>query len=224
VARRPLAPAPPADVVAERLAQLRARLESAGRDPSEVLILAVTKGFDTSAVESAFAAGLHEIGENYPDELLSKATAESPPVIWHMIGTIQRRVVKSLAPVVGCWQTVTRHEEVASLARYSPGTQVFIQVDTTGLANRNGCSPSEAPALVASAREAGLVTRGLMTIGPQGPPESARAGFDLVAFLARDLGLSEVSMGMSDDLEVAAAAGTTMLRVGRGLFGPRPGA
>jgi PLP dependent protein len=221
VARGPLASAPPAEVVASRLERLRDRLESAGRDPAEVVIVAVTKGFDESAPVVARQLGLLDIGENYPEELLEKA-ARDGSLRWHMLGTIQRRRIRALAPVVGCWQTVSRPEEVTTLSRFAPGVGVFVQVETTGLTQRNGCSPEEAPAVVQAAAQAGLEVRGLMTIGPPGGPQAAAPGFELVAKIARDLGLSELSMGMSDDIEVAAAAGSTMLRVGRALFGERP--
>jgi PLP dependent protein len=220
--------APPAEVVAERLAGIRLRIERAGGDPAAVRIVAVTKGFDASAPGAAYAVGLRDIGENYPDELVSKALQVSteagpgsPGLVWHMLGAIQRRRVKTLAPVVGCWQTVSRTEEVSSIASHSPGAMVFVQVDTSGAAGRNGCTPQDAPRVVASAREAGLAVRGLMTVGPLGSPDEARPGFDLVASLALALGLDELSMGMSDDIEVAVSSGSTMLRVGRALFGPR---
>jgi PLP dependent protein len=229
VAIGPLATAPPADLVAQRLNELRARLERTGRDPDEVTIVAVTKGFDESAPAVAIELGLWDIGENYPEELLEKARAVSavsgasaPRVRWHMLGGIQRRRVRALAPVVGCWQTVSRTEEVTSIAGLAPGAQVFVQVDTTGLDRRNGSAPEDVPGLVLSADRAGLVVRGLMTIGHQGSARRSAAGFELVAKIGRDLGLSELSMGMSDDIEVAVAAGSTMVRVGRALFGERP--
>jgi uncharacterized pyridoxal phosphate-containing UPF0001 family protein len=210
------------EVVAERLSALRRQVEDAGRDPSGVRIVAVTKGFDESAPAAAFAVGLRDIGENYADELLAKASsAAAPDVVWHMLGAIQRRRIKMLAQVVGCWQAVSRTEEISSLARLAPRAQVFVQVDTTGLPGRNGCGPAEAPGLVEAARSAGLTVRGLMTVGLQGPPEVVAVGFERVAALAADLALEELSMGMSDDLDVALRAGSTMLRVGRGLFGPR---
>ncbi len=221
MARGPLIAAPTVGVVADRLGQLTERIASAGGDPSVIRIVAVTKGFDSSAVRVAAELGLTDLGENYADELLSKAGDAAPGVIWHMIGTIQRRTIKALAPVVGCWQTVSRPEEISSLAAAAPGAQVFVQVDTTGLPGRNGGDPGEVPALVGAARDAGLVTRGLMTIGPPGDPSESRPGFELVASLAGDLGLREVSMGMTEDLEVAVRCGSTMLRVGRALFGPR---
>jgi uncharacterized pyridoxal phosphate-containing UPF0001 family protein len=214
--------APPAEVVADRLAGIRARIERQGRDPESVRIVAVTKGFDGSAPEAAYAAGLLDIGENYPDELLAKAGEPRPEgAVWHMLGAIQRRRIKTLACVVGCWQTVSREVEISSLAEHSPGTSVFIQIDTSGIAGRNGCTPDEAPSIVSAARDHGLDLRGFMTIGPLGPPAEAKPGFELVASLASDLGLGELSMGMSDDIEAAVSAGSTMVRVGRALFGPR---
>jgi hypothetical protein len=99
---------------------------------------------------------------------------------------------------------------------------VFVEVETTGIPGRNGCAPSEVPALVTSLRGAGLDVRGLMTVGPPGPTEESRPSFRITAELARELGLPEVSMGMTDDLEVALSEGSTMLRVGRALFGERP--
>ena len=201
---------------------IRERIEATGRDPHSVRVVAVTKGFGASAPEAAWAVGLRDVGENYPDELVAKAQAPGPPgSVWHMLGTIQRRRIKVLAPLVGCWQSVSREVEVTSIAEHAPRAAVFIQVDTSQIAGRNGCTPSETPRLVSFAREAGLMTRGLMTIGPPGPPEAAKPGFELVAALAAELGLSELSMGMSDDIEVAVSAGSTMVRVGRALFGPR---
>jgi hypothetical protein len=164
---------------------------------------------------------LEEIGENYAAELLQKAGRQVGEVTWHMIGKIQRRTIRGLAPVVGCWQTLTRLQEVTSLSAAAPGAQVFVQVDTTGLPGRNGCDPGQVPDLVKAARDAGLVTRGLMTVGPPGDPSGSVPGFELVASLARDLGLRELSMGMTEDLETAVRSGSTMLRVGRALFGSR---
>lgn len=214
--------APPAEMVAERLLGIRMRIEAAGRDPDAVRVVAVTKGFDASAPEAAWAVGLRDIGENYPDEIVSKAQVQGPSdSILHMLGAIQRRRVTTLASLVGCWQTVSREAEVTSIAEHAPGAPIFIQVDTSQIAGRNGCTPKETPGLVRLAQEAGLLTRGLMTIGPTGPPASAKPGFEQVASLAHDLGLTELSMGMSDDIEVAVRAGSTMVRVGRALFGPR---
>ncbi len=233
VPARVLADAPPVDVVVARVAALRRRIEVAGRDPAGVRIIAVTKSFAAGAVDAARQAGLYDIGENYAEELLTKAAAveaaavdapgdQAPAPRWHYLGAVQRRRVRALAPVVSCWQTLSRVVEGTSIASSAPGATVLVEVDTTGAPGRNGCAPSEVPALVASLRGEGLDVRGLMTVGPPGPAEQSRPAFRLTARLARDLGLSEVSMGMTDDLDVALSEGSTMVRVGRALFGERP--
>lgn len=213
--------------VAGRLDSVRLRIERAGGDPSAVRIVAVTKGFGPDAVRAARAAGLHDIGENYANELVAKAAelqgdASSPsPVRWHFLGAIQRNKVARLAPVVGVWQSVSRAEEGARIARFAPDATVFVEVDTTGRSGRNGCAPDDVRALVPRLRDTGLDVRGLMTVAAPGP-EAAALAFSTVRALADELALEERSMGMTDDLEAAVRAGTTMVRMGRALFGERP--
>ncbi len=219
------------DRVSERLSRVRDRITATGRDAASVRIVAVTKGFGAPAIRAAFEAGLMDIGENYASELLSKAAvSDLPAVRWHYIGAIQRRSVARLAPIVGCWETLCRSQEIETVARRAPGACVLIQVDLTdstrspsrsATALRNGSPPDEVPGLVAEAVSAGLDVEGLMAVGPRGSPEAARPGFRLVAELARSLGLRELSMGMTDDMEIALEEGSTILRVGRGLFGDR---
>lgn len=210
--------------VAERLAEVRRRIAAAGADPSAVTVLAVTKGFDVTAVRAAMSVGLVEVGENYAAELLSKAAALAPgeQPRWHFLGAVQRRKVRDLAPVVGCWQALSRLVEGEAIARHAPGASVFVEVDVAGVAGRPGVSWDEAPALVEGLRRLELDVRGLMAVGPAGPPELARPVFRRLAALAGALELAELSMGMTDDLEVAVAEGATMVRIGRALFGPRP--
>jgi uncharacterized pyridoxal phosphate-containing UPF0001 family protein len=210
------------EVVAERLDAVRSRIERAGRDPAEVRIVAVTKGFGAPAAEAARAVGLADVGENYGSELLSKAPMVAPGVSWHFLGAVQRRQVKRLAAVVGCWETVCRLVEGEEIARHASGSAVLVEVEATGMAGRNGCLPDEVAGLVDDLRQLPLDVRGLMTVGPLGPPAQARPVFRTVARLAEELGLPELSMGMSKDLEVAVTEGATMVRIGRALFGDRP--
>jgi pyridoxal phosphate enzyme (YggS family) len=207
------------DPVADRLAEVRRRIEGAGGDPKRVRIVAVTKGFGPDAVEAAVAAGLFDLGENYAQELAAKAPGAPAKVRWHFLGRVQRNKVKALAPRVSCWQSVDRVPLGEALAARAPGAAVLVQVNVTGQANRTGCSWEEAPTLVGALRGAGLDVRGLMAVGPHDQPGPA---FRRLAALAADLGLDELSMGMSGDLEEAVAAGSTMVRVGSALFGPRP--
>jgi pyridoxal phosphate enzyme (YggS family) len=227
-----LSPAPTAGAGQDRRAQLmarrevlRARIAGAGGDPDKVSVLAVTKGFGAEAGRTAVDCGLVDLGENYARELLAKAEgAQGWPVVprWHFIGAIQRNKVRALSPRVHLWHTVSRAVEGDEIARWAPGARVLIQVDLVGRPGRNGCRPEEVPGLVAAIGQVGLDVRGLMTVGPPGPPESARPVFRQLARMARDLGLPELSMGMTADLEVAVQEGTTMIRVGEALFGPRP--
>jgi uncharacterized pyridoxal phosphate-containing UPF0001 family protein len=203
---------------------LRARIAKVGGDPAAVAVIAVTKGFEAEVGRTAVACGLVDLGENYGQELLAKAeAAERWPVAprWHFIGSIQRNKVRALASRVHLWHTVARAVEGEEIARWAPGGRVLVQVDLVGRAGRNGCRPDEAGSLVAGLTAVGLEVRGLMTVGPQGPPESARPVFRRLAAMARDLGVPELSMGMTADLEVAVEEGATMIRVGEGLFGPR---
>jgi uncharacterized pyridoxal phosphate-containing UPF0001 family protein len=215
------------ETVARRLEVLHGRIERAGGDPARVTVLAVTKGFGVDAVRAALGSGLTEIGENYADELVDKARAfevVSPAAPhWHYLGAIQRRKVPRLAPLVTCWQSVARATEGAAIAREAHGRTVLVQVDTTGMAGRNGVPPESVPALVETLGEMGLDVVGLMTLAPR-DPGGARTAFRTVRALADDLGLPERSMGMTDDLELAVAEGSTMVRIGRGLFGDRPSA
>ena len=208
------------DEVAARLAAVRARIGRAGGDPDRVRVLAVTKGFGPEAVEAARAAGLTDIGENYSAELQAKAPGPAGTQ-WHFLGAVQRNKVRALAPLVDVWQGVARFAEGERIARFAPGARVLIQVDYTGLPGRNGCAPEDAPALADALGGLDLRLQGLMTVAPP-EPHAADAAFGSLGRLADQLDLPERSMGMSADLEAAVAAGSTMVRVGRALFGDRP--
>jgi PLP dependent protein len=209
-----------------RLAAVRARIAAVGGG-DEVAILAVTKGFGADAVRAAAEAGLGQVGENYAQELLAKAAelaaAGTPVPEVHFIGRLQRNKVRTLVGVVAVWESVDRAELAAELARRAPGARVLVQLNLSGEAQKGGCQPDGAEALVDRCRQLDLDVAGLMGVGPAGPPEAARPGFDQLVEVADRLELPVRSIGMSADLEVAVAAGSTLVRVGRDLFGPRPG-
>ena len=202
---------------------MRARIARAGGDPGAVRVVGVTKGFGHDAVQAALGAGLQDLGENYAAELVAKAEESGPEggAVWHYLGAIQRNKVAALARVVGVWQSVAREAEGARIARFAPGAAVMVQVDVTGLPGRNGCRAEGVPGLVDRLRALGLDVAGLMTVAAPGR-EAAASTFGEVTRLADQLELRERSMGMSDDLDEAVAAGSTMVRVGRALFGERP--
>lgn len=209
-----------AGVVAERLDEVRDRLRRAGGDG--VRIVAVTKAFGIDAVHAAVACGLHDVGESYAQEAVAKLADEEVGATVHFIGGLQRNKVRRLAGFVDVWQSVDRAALVDEIATRAPGDRVMIQVDISDEERKGGCPPGETDALVARATERGLEVWGLMGIAPLGPPSDAVPGFRRLRRLVDDLGLAECSMGMTGDLEVAAGEGSTMIRVGTALFGPRP--
>jgi hypothetical protein len=185
-------------------------------------LLPVTKAFGPEAVMAVLAAGHRAVGENYAQELLAKHEAIGDrSVEWHMIGTVQRNKVRRLVGPVAVWQTIDRPSLVSEVARRSPGGRILVQVDCLGVPGRGGCPPDEVESLVVSALAVGLDVAGLMAVGVAGDPAATRAVFRTVADLADDLELEERSMGMSDDLESAVEHGSTMVRIGRALFGER---
>ncbi len=212
--------------VADRLALVRERIAATGRAPGDIVVVAVTKGFGAEAVEAAAAMGLADVGENYAQELADKWRAvPDHGRRWHFLGRVQRNKVRSIAPAVHLWQGVDRVAAGEEIAHRAPGARVLVQVritDDDAAPARNGCAPDDVPALVERLDCLGLDVRGLMAVGPPGAPELARPGFRKVSALADRLGLLERSMGMTDDLGVAVEEGSTMVRVGRGLFGARP--
>jgi len=216
----------PSEVVA-RAEAVRARIVAAGGG-AEVELLAVTKGFGADAVAAALQAGLVAVGENYAQELLDKVAARAeldgpgPEPSWHFIGRLQRNKVRQIAPYVALWQTVDRERLAVEIAGRAPGAGVLVQLNLSGEPQKGGCPPDEAAALVARAGALGLDVRGLMGVAPAGPPEDARPGFRRLVALADELGLPVRSIGMSADLEVAVEEGSTMVRIGRDLFGERP--
>lgn len=211
-----------AHAVAERVLDVRRRVESRGADPDRIRIVAVTKGFGPEAVDAARQAGLLDVGENYAQELASKAPHSPAGTKWHFLGAPQRNKVGRLAPLVSTWHAIDRAAAAEAVAAASPGVEVMVQVNVVGDPNRSGCSPDGLGALVKQVRQLPLDLSGLMAVGPAGDPEGSRRSFRWLAGRARELGLRELSMGMSDDFEVAVEEGATTLRLGRVLFGPRP--
>lgn len=201
------------------VAAVRRRIAAAG-DPEKVRLIAVSKGVDAEAIDAVVRAGVPDVGESYAQELVAKAAAvTAPEVRWHFIGRLQTNKVRLVAGLVDLWHTIDRAVVGDEVAKRAPGAKVLLQVNVSGEAQQGGCHRTEVPMLVSRLRQSGLDVRGLMAIGAVGDP---RPGFRLLRALADDLGLEERSMGMSGDLEVAVEEGSTMVRVGRALFGERP--
>lgn len=220
---------PDESIVVGRVAELRGLIREVRGDAKAVRVVAVTKTFDESSYALAARAGCDAIGENYAQELLDKLSRlPVPPALpVHFIGHLQSNKVKALAPHVAAWHTVDRPSLVAALGKqaadHGSGARVFIQVNSTDEAQKSGCAPSEVAGLVTAARDAGLTVEGLMTMGPSdADPKVTREAFRTTANLARDLGLDELSMGMTHDVRIALEEGSTIVRIGSGIFGERP--
>jgi pyridoxal phosphate enzyme (YggS family) len=214
-----------ASSVAAQLAAVRARIDGVARPwTHDVAVVAVTKGFDGTAIAAAVEAGCVMVGENKAQELLSKLDVVDrlrPEV--HFIGHVQSNKVRQIAGIVSVWDTLDRESVIREVARRAPAARVLLQVNATGESQKSGCLPDTVEGLVAMAVELGLNVEGLMTMGPTAqPPEAARSAFREVRALVDELGLGTCSMGMTADLEVAVAEGATHVRVGSALFGPRP--
>jgi pyridoxal phosphate enzyme (YggS family) len=207
--------------VADRLAEVQHRVADAaaraGRPASAVRLVAVTKGVPAPVMQAALDAGVTDLGENRAQELLAKAPELATRPTWHFIGRLQRNTVAGLAPLVDLWQSVDRVELGRAIAARAPGAAVLAEINVAGDPAKAGVSPGDAPALIDGLREAGLSVGGLMTIPAAG--RDPRPAFAALAQLADRLGLPEVSMGMTDDFEVAVEEGATIVRVGRAIFG-----
>jgi hypothetical protein len=172
-------------------------------------------------VHAALANGLHHLGENYVDELESKfALSRELAVTWHFLGALQSNKIARVTSCASVLATVSRRKELDRIAAGEARPALYVQVDYTAGASRNGGEARDVPGLVEHARSLGLDVRGLMTVAAP-DPALARRAFSNLATLRTELGLVECSMGMSDDLEVACALGTTEVRIGRALFGER---
>ena len=216
-------------LVATRVTELRDRISRAGG--IGVGIVAVTKTFGIDAWSDAKFAGCEAVGENYAQELIAKSQqvdrAERLPV--HFIGQLQTNKIKSLFDIVDVWQSVDRASVVTELVkrqmtRTSAGRcEILVQVNTTSEIDKGGCDPTEVETLVHQARQGGLDVTGLMTVGPTDMDSGkTRAAFRLLKQMALDLGVEQLSMGMTADVEIAVEEGSTLVRVGTALFGERP--
>ena len=202
----------------------------AGRDPGEVKLVAVTKGHTPEEIEaSVLRHGCSVLGENRIQEWREKAPAlEGHEVEWHYIGNLQRNKVKYCAPFHTIHSLNSRRlaDELQRQAqRLEHRFRVMVEVNVAGEETKQGVALAEAPELVEHARSLeGLEVAGLMTMAPHSEdPEASRPVFAALRELRDTLGLEELSMGMSNDFEVAVEEGATIVRVGSAIFdGRRP--
>ena len=210
--------------------RIQAAVTAANRAENSVQLLAVSKTKPAQAVREAYAAGLHDFGENYLQEALGKqADLTDLPLSWHFIGPIQSNKTRAIAEHFAWVHSVDRLKIAQRLSEQRPADlpplNICIQVNVSGEASKSGCTPADLPALAtAISALPRLKLRGLMAI-PE--PTQDRAEQDAAFATVRDLqaslnlALDTLSMGMSHDLESAIAQGATWVRIGTALFGAR---
>jgi pyridoxal phosphate enzyme (YggS family) len=209
--------------VRERIAAAAAR---AGRAPEEITLVAVSKTATDAVLRAAYRLGQHDFAENRADPFVARAGL-LPEARWHFIGRLQGNKVRRVRPATHLLHSLDR-PELASYWAKGPGRPppVLVQVNLAGEAQKAGVAPEDVEAVVAAAAGLGLEVQGLMTIPPLPlRPEDSRPHFHALAALRERLaerwpGLGDLSMGMSDDFEIAVEEGATLLRVGRAIFGP----
>jgi pyridoxal phosphate enzyme (YggS family) len=210
--------------VAENLAHVRERIVRAGRDPDSVAIVAVTKGFDVAVCREALAAGLHVLGENRVQEAIAKMDVVADAE-WHLIGHLQSNKVRAAAGRFAMIQSVDSVRLAEAIAKIAPRQPVLVEVNVAREPQKSGADPDHALEVI-TAVAGFLDVRGLMAMGPsRGDPMPAFEELrEMLDQAVQRLGTSLpiLSMGMSADFEAALAAGSTMLRLGHALFGPRP--
>ena len=223
--------------IASRLQAVKARISAAaraaGRADGEITLVAVSKTFPPQAIAEAYAAGQSAYGENYAQEGIEKITALAGlPLEWHYIGPIQSNKTKPIAENFDWIHGIDRAKIAERLSASRPGNksplQVCIQVNVSGEASKSGVAPDAVFALAQTImRLPRLRLRGLMAIPePTHDITLQRSRFRMLReiredLLRRSVALDTLSMGMSDDFEVAIAEGATLLRVGRAIFGER---
>ncbi len=213
------------------LADIQARMATAarrsGRDRSDVQLLAVSKGHSNQAVRELYEAGQRAFGENRPQGLAERMAAGLPQDIeWHFVGNVQRRAIKVIAPPIVLLHSFDRASLIAAWAKIEQPPPVLIEVNIAAEPQKHGFDPSEVLSTADAAAAAHIEVRGLMIIPPRvDRPQDARPWFaklrDLGELLRQEHPAAvELSMGMTDDFEVAIEEGASIVRVGRAIFEP----
>jgi len=225
--------------LADRLESVRERIARAsarsGRDPGSVRLLAVTKGFPAETIREAMALGIRDFGENRVQEAEGKIPAVEPGPRWHLIGHLQRNKAKRAVRLFEWIHSLDSPEIAGEVSRRAADLKkrlaCLVEVNTSGDETKFGVHPEGALSLLRGVTDLGAIEiRGLMTLGPlTGGAEGARRAFRDLASIRKDAaraGLlredADLSMGMSDDFEIAIEEGATIVRLGVALFGGRP--
>jgi pyridoxal phosphate enzyme (YggS family) len=217
------------ETLEQRIAEVKQRIARAAdrvhRDPSQIMLLAVTKIFPAQVIRDAYALGLREFGENYVQEFEGKLpeVRDLAGARFHLIGHLQSNKSGRAAEMFDCIQTVDSAKLARRLNEAGKALDILLEVKLSPEQAKAGAAPEELAGLIASASECGnLRLLGLMTMPPwSDDQEQSRPYFRRLRELAAQHGMQHLSMGMSHDLEAAIEEGATMVRVGTALFGKR---
>jgi pyridoxal phosphate enzyme (YggS family) len=218
--------------IAQNLQAVKSRIaiaeRAAGRIPGEVTLLAVSKTHAPALLRQAYDAGQRAFGENYVQEALDKmARLGDPRLEWHLVGPLQSNKTRAVAERFQWVHTVDREKIARRLSEQRPAgmapLNVLVQVNASAEASKNGVAPADAAALAAAVRAMkNLRLRGLMAIPEPGALQARYLEIgELFQGLRGEFGMDTLSLGMSDDMEAAIAAGSTLVRIGTAIFGER---
>jgi uncharacterized pyridoxal phosphate-containing UPF0001 family protein len=202
--------------VRENLERVRERIAAAGRDPGDVEILAAIKYVDAGDLGALAEGGIELVGENRAQDLVAKQDRWGDAFTWHFIGALQSRKVKDVASRVRLIHSVASESALAQLERH-PAPEILIQVNVAGEESKAGIDPGALGDFIARSP---VAVGGLMTMPPAVErPEDNRRHFARLAELAGEHGLSRLSMGTTQDFDVAVQEGATIVRLGSVLYG-----
>jgi pyridoxal phosphate enzyme (YggS family) len=216
------------DEIIANVAAVNARIDAAcaraGRKRDEVTLVAVSKTFSAEAVEHAIAAGVTDVGENRVQEAREKRPLVGDAARWHLIGHLQSNKAKDAVRVFDMIETIDSASLAEKVARAAESIgkkqEVLLQINVGGEEQKSGADPRDAESIMkAIASMDSLLLRGVMTIPPA--DDDPRRWFRETRAIRDHLGLKELSMGMSEDYEIAIEEGSTLVRVGRAIFGSR---
>ena len=193
----------------------------AAKAQNQVNLIAVTKGFTHEEVNIATELGIKNFGENYAQELLAKNPLVNAEISWHYIGQLQSNKVRKVSHLVDVWHSVTSLKLAREIHNRNDQAKILLQVSVLGPSNSKGFEAEELPDLIFQLRDENIDVSGLMTMGVPGDMVATRFVFERLRKLADTFELSECSMGMSDDFEIALESGSSMIRIGSAIFGNR---
>ena len=205
--------------IRERLGEINEII--AAKAQNQVNLIAVTKGFTHEEVNVASELGVKNFGENYAQELLAKNLLVDAEINWHYIGQLQSNKIKKISHLVDVWHSVTSLKLAREIHKRNGQAKILLQVSVSGPSNSKGFEIEELPDLIFQLRDENIDVSGLMTMGVPGDIIATRFVFERLRKLADTFELSECSMGMSDDFEIALESGSSMIRIGSAIFGNR---